>query len=47
MDPCPKETIAQMKARVYKNTNDRQITKSFLYSKAVKNIIRVTSNNCN
>lgn len=47
MDPCPKETIALMKARVYKNTNNKQTTKSFLYSKAVKNIIRVTSNNCN
>ena len=44
MEPCPKETIAQMKARVYKNTNNKQTTKSFLYSKAVKKIIRVTSN---
>ena len=42
MDPCPKETIAQMKARVYKNTNDKQTTKSFLYSKATKNIIRLS-----
>ena len=31
-----------MKARVYKNTNDKQTTKSFLYSKATKNIIRLS-----
>ena len=45
MSDCPKFTEEEIKKKIYSNTNDKQQTKTAIYSRAVTK--KITNSSCN